>query len=149
MNISFDLDSTLIPNGKEFETERINWLGKLFGIERIRKGTRELISDLQKQGHQIHIYTTSYRTRNRIRWTLRYYGIRVDRIVNQKENSVRLKEMRVYASKYPRAFDFDLHIDDSKGVGMEGEKYNFKTVIVDPKNEDWVAFVKQELAKIA
>ena len=67
MNISFDLDSTLIPNGKEFETENRNGIAKLLGIEEIRKGTRELISDLQKQGHDIHIYTTSFRTKRKIR----------------------------------------------------------------------------------
>jgi hypothetical protein len=50
MNISFDLDSTLIPNGKEFETEKISVIAKLLGIEEIRKGTHELISDLQKEG---------------------------------------------------------------------------------------------------
>jgi len=148
MNISFDLDSTLIPNGKEFETEKRNWVAKLFGFEPIRKGTRTLIQDLQTQGHQIHIYTTSYRTQRRIRWTLRCYGIQVNRIVNQKENSIRLKELNVYASKYPRGFDFDVHIDDSKGVGMEGEKYNFKTIIVDPKQENWESYIKQEIQRI-
>lgn len=58
MNISFDLDSTLIPNGKEFETENRSGIAKLLGIEEMRIGTRELISDLQNQGHKIHIYTT-------------------------------------------------------------------------------------------
>jgi phosphoserine phosphatase len=69
MNISFDLDSTLIPNGKEFETE--NRIAKLFGIAEMRKGTRELISDLQNQGYKIHIYTTSFRTKTKIRLTLK------------------------------------------------------------------------------
>lgn len=148
MNISFDLDSTLIPNGKEFETKKRNWVAKLLGFEPIRKGTRTLIQDLQRQGHEIHIYTTSYRTQRRIRLTLRCYGIQVNRIVNQKENSARLKALKIYASKYPRGFDFDVHIDDSKGVGMEGEKYNFKTIIVDPKQEDWAYYIKQEMQRI-
>ncbi len=33
MNISFDFDSTLIPNGKEFEVGKQNSITKLFGIE--------------------------------------------------------------------------------------------------------------------
>ncbi|CAL2059226.1 hypothetical protein [Tenacibaculum sp. 190524A05c] len=86
MNISFDLDSTLIPNGTEFETENLNVVAKLFGIEKIRKGTSELISDLQNQGHKIHIYTTSFRSKRKIRWTLNYYGIQVNQIVNEKQN---------------------------------------------------------------
>jgi phosphoserine phosphatase len=110
MNISFDLDSTLIPNGIEFETEKRNAIAKLFGIEEIRKGTEELILDLQRQGHKIHIYTTSYRTKSKIRRTLKYYGIIVERIVNQTENQKVLKLQNINASKYPKAFDFDIHM---------------------------------------
>lgn len=65
LNISFDLDSTLIPNGKEFETEKQNSLAKILKIETIRKGSKTLISDLQQQGHKIHIYTTSFRSKKK------------------------------------------------------------------------------------
>ena len=91
MNISFDLDSTIIPNGEEFETEKRNGIARLFGIEKIRKGTPELFSGLQKQGHKIHIYTTSFRPKIKIRLTLRYYGVKVNKIVNQTENQKALK----------------------------------------------------------
>ncbi len=60
MHISFDLDSTLIPHGNEFEAEKRNLFAKFLGIEPIRLGTFTLISDLQNQGHTIHIYTTSF-----------------------------------------------------------------------------------------
>lgn len=142
MNISFDLDSTLIPNGKEFETENRNGIAKLFGIEEMRKGTRELISDLQNQGHKIHIYTTSYRTKRKIRLTLKYYGIKVSRIVNEKENRKVLKSRNINSSKFPPAFDFDLHIDDLKGVGIESERFNFKAIIVKPTDKDWIEKIK-------
>lgn len=137
MNISFDLDSTLIPNGKEFETEKRSRIAKLFGIEKIRKGTPDLIDFLQNRGHRIHIYTTSFRKRSKIRLTLWYYKIRVDRIVNQTENQSVLKNKNINSSKYPTAFDFDIHIDDSKGVGIEGERYNFKTIIIEPSDNNW------------
>ncbi|WP_299314832.1 HAD family hydrolase [uncultured Aquimarina sp.] len=148
MNISFDLDSTLIPNGKEFETEKRNRIAKLFGIEEIRKGTRELISDLQSQGHNIHIYTTSFRTKRKIRWTLKYYGIKVNRIVNQVENRKILKSRNINSSKYPPAFDFDLHIDDLKGVGIESEKFNFKVIIIQPTNKKWVEKIKYGITNL-
>lgn len=61
LNISFDLDATLIPYNNEFETENRNSIAKLFGIEKIRKGTPLLIKELQNEGHTINIYTTSYR----------------------------------------------------------------------------------------
>ena len=142
MNISFDLDSTLIPNGKEFETENRNGIAKLFGIEEMRKGTRELISDLQNQGHKVHIYTTSYRTKTKIRLTLKYYGIKVSRIVNEKENRKVLKSRNINSSKFPPAFDFDLHIDDLKGVGIESERFNFKAIIVEPTDKNWIEKIK-------
>ncbi len=142
MNISFDLDSTLIPNGKEFETETRSGIAKLFGIEKIRKGTRELVTDLQNQGHKIHIYTTSFRSKRKIRRTLKYYGIKVHRIVNEKENRSVLKSRNINSSKFPPAFDFDLHIDDLKGVGIESEKFNFKAIIVQPTDKKWVEKIK-------
>jgi hypothetical protein len=142
MNISFDLDSTLIPNGKEFETENRNGIAKLFGIEQMRKGTRELISDLQNQGHKVHIYTTSFRTKRKIRLTLKYYGIKVNRIVNEKENRKVLKSRNINSSKFPPAFDFDLHIDDLKGVGIESERFSFKAIIVEPNDKNWIEKIK-------
>ncbi|WP_271768101.1 hypothetical protein [Aquimarina algiphila] len=148
MNISFDLDSTLIPNGKEFETEKRNGIAKLFGIEEIRKGTSELISDLQNQGHKIHIYTTSFRTKRKIRLTLKYYGIRVNRIVNQTENHKVLKSRNINSSKYPPAFDFDLHIDDLKGVGIESERFNFNAIIVNPSDKNWIENIKSGIERI-
>ncbi|SHJ27831.1 hypothetical protein [Aquimarina spongiae] len=148
MNISFDLDSTLIPNGKEFEIEKRSGIAKLFGIEEIRKGSSELISDLQKDGHKIHIYTTSFRTKRKIRWTLKYYGIKVDRIVNQTENERTLKSLNINSSKFPLAFDFDIHIDDSKGVGIEAERLNFKAIIVEQSDKSWVEKIKKEIKNI-
>lgn len=137
MNISFDLDSTLIPNGKEFETEKENWKTKLFKVEKLRKGTKELISLLQKEGHKINIYTTSFRSKRRIRFTFWCYNIKVERIVNQTENKKKLESLKIYSSKYPKAFDFDLHVDDSKGVEIESEKYNFNVLIVAPNDLKW------------
>ena len=91
MNISFDLDSTLIPHGNEFEAEKRNFFAKLLGIEPIRVGTSILISDLQKQGHTIHIYTTSFRSKIKIRLMLFCYGIKVGKIINESENQRNLK----------------------------------------------------------
>lgn len=148
MNISFDLDSTLIPNGKEFETEKRKGIATLFGIEEIRKGTSELISSLQNQGHKIHIYTTSFRNKRKIRLTLKYYGIKVNRIINEKENRKVLKSQNINSSKYPPAFDFDLHIDDLKGVGIESERLNFKVIFVEPADKNWTDKIKNGIKEI-
>ncbi len=149
MNISFDLDSTLIPYETEFETEQLSFIARLCGVEPIRKGSKELISDLQKQGNKVNIYTTSFRSKNKIRFTLWYYGIRVDKIITQHENQSVLKSMNIYSSKYPPAFNFDIHIDDSKGVGMEAEKYNFKVIIIDVDDKDWVDRISKRILEIS
>jgi hypothetical protein len=146
MNISFDLDSTLIPHGNEFEAEKRNFIARLIGIEELRVGAAKLISDLQKNGHTIHIYTTSFRSKFKIRLMLFYYGIKAGRIVNQSQNQRTLKNRNINSSKYPPAFGFDLHIDDSKGVEIEGKRLNFKTIIIEPNNKNWIEKVKQEIS---
>ncbi len=147
MHISFDLDSTLIPHGNEFEAEKRNFFATFLGIEPIRVGTSKFISDLQKQGHTIHIYTTSFRSKIKIRLMLFYYGIKVGKIINQSQNQRTLKKRNKNASKYPPAFGFDLHIDDSKGVEMEGEKLNFKTIIVKTDDKNWIEKINLEIIK--
>lgn len=149
MNISFDLDNTLIPNGDIFETENLSKIAKIFGVEKLRKGTKELIFDLQKQGHKIHIYTTSYRPKNKIRLTFWYYGIKINRIVTQTENQRILKSLKINSSKYPKAFDFDIHIDDLKGVGIEGQRFNFKSIIINPLEKNWTEIIKKEIKNVS
>ena len=148
MNISFDLDGTLIPFANEFNTEKIGWFGKLLRIEKIRKGTKDLVLKLQENNHKVHIYTTSFRSKTKIRRTLKYYGISVNRIVNQVENQKVLKSKNIYSSKFPPAFNFDVHIDDLSGVRIEGEKHNFKTIIVDPNDLNWSDTLINNLKKL-
>ncbi len=145
MNISFDLDSTLIPNGNEFTVAYKSRIAGLFGIENIRKDAPKLIAELQHKGHDIHIYTTSYRSERKIRLYLKYYGIKVCKVINQIENRKVLKEHNKYSSKYPPAFGFDVHIDDLEGVGIESETHNFKTIIIKPTNEKWAEKVIKEI----
>lgn len=64
------------------------------------------------------------------------YGIRLDKVINQQVHNqfVRIPSK---PSKYPPAFNIDLHIDDSKGVEMEGNHFNFRTVIISEDNLNW------------
>ncbi|WP_375559150.1 HAD family hydrolase [Bernardetia sp. OM2101] len=146
MNISFDLDSTLIPHGNEFEAEQRSFFAKTLGIEPIRLGTAKLISDLQKEGHIIHIYTTSFRSKFKVWLMLFYYGIKVNRIINQQHNQKILKSRNINSSKFPPAFGFDVHIDDLKGVEIEGQKLNFKTIIILPNDKSWIEKIKKEIS---
>ncbi len=145
MHISFDLDGTLIPHNDEFTTEPIGLLGKLFGVEKLRKGTPALFRKLKGEGHQCHIYTTSFRSTFRIRMMLAYYGVSAGKVINEEKNRQLLSNQNVNASKYPPAFGFELHVDDLEGVGMEGEKLGFKTIIISPNEEDWLAVILGEV----
>ena len=138
MQISFDLDGTLIPYNNEFHTEKRSWWAKLLGIELIRKGTKTLIKTLQSQGNEVHIYTTSLRSKPYIRRMFRYYGIKIGRIITQKENEHTLQSLKISASKYPKAFGFDLHIDDAQGVQSEAEQYGFEVIIISPNDTFWI-----------
>lgn len=145
MNISFDLDNTLIPYSNEFSIEKRSLFAKFIGIEKRRKGTPRLLKELQAEGHQIHIYTTSFREKIKIRITFKYYGLSINRIINQIENRKTLDQLNINSSKYPKAFGFDIHIDDSKGVEMEGEKFNFKTIIIQTNDANWEEIIKNKI----
>lgn len=143
MIISFDLDDTLIPGIKKFETEKRSVFQRLCGIERIRTGTIELMKACRSQGHQVYIYTTSLRKTRKIRWMFYTYGVRVDKIINQQIH----ERIKATSSKYPPAFNIDIHIDDSRGVEIEGERFNFRTIIVSETNLNWTEDILSEIEK--
>ncbi len=56
-----------------------------------------------------------------------------------------MKSVNCRTSKNPLLFDFDLHIDDSKGVGLEGIDLGFNTIIVDSDDAFWTEKIWKEL----
>lgn len=143
MILSFDLDDTLISN--KFESEKTNFFQRLLGIECLRKGTVNLFKELKKQKHQIYIYTTSYRSESRIKWTFYSYSISVDYVINQQKHQQRIKAKNIHSSKLPSMFNIDIHVDDSIGVEMEGNKYGFKTIIISETDENWTQTVLEKV----
>ncbi|WP_207430113.1 HAD family hydrolase [Sabulibacter ruber] len=137
MTISFDLDDTLIPGTKRFPAEKQNLLQKAFGMEKIRLGTVPLMKRLKAEGHQVFVYTTSFRSASYIRWLFLSYGIWIDGIVNQRRHDRTLLAEGTRYSKYPPAFGIDVHVDDSRGVEMEGQRFGFRTIIIEEKDENW------------
>lgn len=150
MTISFDLDDTLISGMKRFDMKPRSLFHKIFRLETLRIGTVELIRNLQADGHKIYIYTTSFRSTTKIWWTFFLHGVKLDKIINQKIHNRALREKARNYSKYPPIFNIDIHVDDSKGVEMEGERHNFKTIIVMETDADWTDSIlkKIELLKI-
>jgi hypothetical protein len=142
MRISFDLDDTLICYQPDVPREPpLRWpLSWLVRDEPLRKGARGLVRRLWGCGHEVWIYTTSYRDPLSVRTWLWLHGVHVARVVNQ---DVHDRELRRWPgsgerpSKNPAAFGVFLHVDDSDGVRMEGERHGFRVVVVSPGDPDW------------
>jgi FMN phosphatase YigB (HAD superfamily) len=138
MIISFDLDDTLIPGTKQFETEKRNIFQQVTSQEKIRSGTIILFKELRARGHSIHIYTTSLRSIAYIKFIFYSYGIHVDEIINQQRHNSTLREKQTMASKFPPAFDIDIHVEDSPGLKIKGDRFQFKTIIIHENDKNWV-----------
>ncbi len=142
MRISFDLDNTLICRQAtaKYEHNLDLFLIGLWLNEPLRLGTKFLIKHLQQDGHEIWIYTTSYRNPFLVKLWLRLYRIRVDNVVNQTihDRHTKLKSSKFQLSKNPKLFNIDLHVDDSIGVKMEGDRCGFKVLVIEPNDLAWV-----------
>lgn len=141
IRISFDIDDTLACQLHHCAVERSRlpacvhrWLG-----EPLRIGTRSLIRELRRQDCSIWVYTSSGRTPAYIRRWLLLYGIRVDGVVNSvlHNRALTVHGLSNSPSKFPPAFDIDLHVDDSEGVQIEGKDHGFRVVVVRPDDENW------------
>ena len=132
MKISFDLDGTLIPLGdNSFPVERKTALQKSLQIEPLRAGTKTVFKALRMAGHEVGIYTTSFRSQRMIKFWLWSYGLKADFIINEQLAGPMLRQMNIGASKYPPVFKIDLHVDDLPGIALEGERFGFDTLLVD------------------
>lgn len=141
MRISFDLDDTLICSQKDVpcEPNRIQFFFKPWIYEPLRLGSCKLMKQLKQYECEIWIYTSSYRSPCLIRLWLLCYGIHVTGVINQAVHNAYQSRNLGYdlASKNPKAFGIDLHVDDSEGVRLEGEKYGFKVVVISPEDRNW------------
>lgn len=108
------------------------------------------MQELRRRGCSIWIYTTSARSPFHIRWWLFLYGIRVDGVVNEDRHWAKLAGQRFsrLPSKYPPAFEIDLHVDDSEGVRMEGDEHGFRVVVVRPDDENWIRKVLDAVSQV-
>jgi len=99
MRISFDLDEVLFVDPKTFKTEPpLPFpLNRIF-IERLRKGTVDLIHKLQEEGFEVWVYTSSFRSELYIRNLFRNYGVKFDQIVNLCHRNYRISTGFPYTS---------------------------------------------------
>jgi hypothetical protein len=136
MRISFDVDDTLVCDPSVPTEQMVPWWGRWWYPEPLRQGTRELMLHLLAGGHQLWIYTTSYRPARYLRGWFRSFGVPLYGVVNQQRHEGVIG--RQGPSKYPPAFGIDLHVDDSAGVGQEGQQHRFDVVVISPTDAAWV-----------
>lgn len=152
MRISFDLDDTLIcyDPGVPCESNRVPFFLRPWFEEPLRRGAVALMKELKRQGHSLWIYTTSYRSPKQVKRWFKFYGVEIAAVINQDshERLVGRHRFNKYVSKYPPAFDIDLHVDDLEGVRLEGEEHGFKVVIVSMTDEAWAQRVLEAVQKV-
>jgi hypothetical protein len=146
MRISFDLDDTLVC-GPSVPTEQVvpRWRRWQYR-EGLRHGTRELMTALLERRCQIWVYTTSYRSPRYLRGWFRSFGVPLGGVVNQSRHDRVVG--RQGPSKYPPAFGIDLHVDDSDGVGREGERHGFSVVVVSSEEPRWTSVVLEAVDRM-
>jgi len=145
MRIAFDLDDTLIPCSFPFPVERPTFTARLLGAEPLRRGAVALLKQLRRQGCEVWVYTTSQRRPFSVRLQFWAYGARLGGVVNSDCHVRRLSngwpDSRS-VSKYPPAFGIDLLVDDLEGVILEGKRFGFSVLRVDPQDEGWADLVR-------
>lgn len=134
--IAFDLDNTLIRSGYDFPIEKPKRrLASYFvSYEPLREGITELVERCAAAGYRPCVYTSSYRSVFYIKRMFWLYKIKLDIVVNQAKHDA---HVRVRSSKYPPAFNIDILVDDSPGLSIEGERFHFNTIIIQPENNNW------------
>ncbi len=153
MLITFDLDDTLICWQEEIPIESIQkpWYFWWLRPEPLRKGTVDIFQKLRAAGWEIGIYTTSHRSPRSIRRLFRLHGLELDSITNQDDHEkiIRHLKKKRKPSKLPSSVGSCLHVDNSEGVLMEGRKFHFRTIVIDPLDENWTSKVWQEAKRVA
>jgi hypothetical protein len=140
MRISFDVDDTLVCGPGVPTEQHVPWWWRPWYPELLRRGTRDLLHELNRRRHALWIYTTSYRSTRYLRGWFASIGIRLEGVVNQNrhERVVKGQGFRGYPpSKYPPAFGIDLHVDDSEGVAVEGKQHQFRVLVVAQEDAEW------------
>lgn len=148
MVISFDLDDTLIcyQPGVPYEPDSVPFYLKYWIKEPLRLGTVSLLQQLQNIGCEVGVYTTSYRSQSYIRSLFKCYGIRLSFVINQQKHSKTFAgKLHQVPSKYPSSFGIHLHIDDSEGLMIEGQRFGFHVLQLDPYDSSWTQKVEEKV----
>lgn len=151
MRISFDLDEVLFVSPKTHKTEKPPAfpLNRIYR-ERLRKGTPELVWELQIMGYEVWVYTSSFRSESYIRNLFRLYGVKFNGIVNGERH---LKEVQrnnptTLPQKLPNRYRISLYVDDEEVICSMGRQYGFRTYKLDAEDDNWKEKIIQRAEEI-
>ncbi|MDE6520627.1 MAG: HAD family hydrolase [Ruminococcus sp.] len=151
MIVSFDLDETLFVNPEKIPVEKpLKFPLCRIYRDRLRAGTVDLLTWINKSDIQLWIYTTSYRSPRYIRSIFRHYGIRIDNIINGKRHAEEVQGNRkeIMPSKYPAKYHIDLHVDDEISVYQNGIAHGFRVYLLKENDTEWTNKIKAEIIRI-
>lgn len=151
MRVSFDLDEVLFVSPLTHKTEPalVFPFNKIFR-ERLRLGTPRLVHSLQKEGFEVWIYTSSFRSMRYIKWLFRLYHIKFNGIVNGERH---LKEVQAghngtLPNKMPSKYRISLHIDDESIMVTSGKAYGFNVYQLNAQDDDWESKIMERVYEI-
>lgn len=143
MRIAFDVDGTLTPLGHgQFASAVHAFPLSLAFREPLRDGAIRLMRELRAEGHDVWIYTSSFRSIGYMRLWFLFHGVRLGGVVNGELHREAIRGHMDSPSKFPPAFGIDLLIDDQVGVEIEGSSLGFRVLIVDPGDSEWTDKVR-------
>lgn len=151
MKISFDLDGVLFVDPNNYETEPpLPSPLNLMYPDRLRKGTVQLIHDLQNQGFEVLVYTSSYRSELYIRALFWHYQIKFDEIINADKHNKEIQSRSTVQlpSKMPAQYQISLHIDDDGIVVNSGRAYGFRVLCINEPDPEWAEKILKEANRI-
>lgn len=151
MRVSFDLDEVIFVSPITHKTEPplvfpFNFIFK----ERLRLGTPALISELQKEGFEVWIYTSSFRSERYIKTLFGLYKIKFDGIVNGDRHmrEVQRNRKETLPNKMPSHYRISLHIDDESIVQTSGKMYGFNVYQLEAQDDDWAEKIMNRVYEI-
>lgn len=141
MRVSFDLDEVLFVLPETHKTEPpLPFPFRLLYKEQLRLGAPRLIKELQREGFEVWVYTSSFRSEKYIRRLFRHYGIRFDSIVNgqRHEREVQAGHRERLPNKMPNHYHIALHVDDEANIVASGRDHGFNVYQLFAQDDEWV-----------
>lgn len=151
MRVSFDLDEVLFVSPKTHKTEpEPKFPFNMIYKERLRLGTPKLIRQLQDEGYEVWVYTSSFRTMQYIKGLFRLYKVNFDGIVNGQRHmkEVQAGHSQTLPNKMPNHYRISLHIDDESVMVTSGKAYGFNVFQIYAQDDDWAEKVMNRVYEI-